>query len=105
MQVFLDHASFLADQTLRRSPVGPLLRKQLAVYEASGGAAYATHSSTPATSGAGEEKDAGDEGPQLFDYCVAAIAPVDCCLSEVLSGEQRLGGSFTELVVRTPFCG
>ena len=99
MQVFVDHADFTADQTLRRSPIGPLLRPQLAAYEQSGSAAY---NGSPRASVAGGDRAKNDKCPQLFDFSVAATAPVDCSLAEVLSGAQKLGGSFQELVVR-PF--
>lgn len=100
MQVFVDHADFTADQTLRRSPLTPLLRTQLAAYEHPGGGACTTYTSSPPTSGAGAEREASEQCPQLFDYCVSAVAPVHCDLAGVLSGAQQLGGGFTELVVR-----
>lgn len=99
LQVFVDHAAFTADQALRRSNVGPLLRTQLEARECDGGGTY---TSSPPTSGAAEGREAPERCPQLFDYCVSAVVPVHCDLAGVLSGAQQLGGGgFTNLVVRS----
>jgi hypothetical protein len=102
MQVFVDDAAFVADQNLRRSPIGSLLRPELAARAHSTAGTWATYTSTtasPPTSGAGD-KDLSDQRLNLFDYSVSAVAPVHCDLDGILSGCQQLGGSFTELVVR-----